>query len=65
MPIDSQVRMKDKINFFTQQSDPRLFAKHIGGKLHRWRVGDYRIFFKLGENVLTIVKIERRDKAYK
>ncbi len=61
-----QIRIAEKMRFFAQQPNPLLFAKYITTRnLHCFRVGSYRVYFKLSEGILYITTIERRDKAYK
>ncbi len=62
----NQVRIAEKMKFFARQSNPLLFSKYITTRnLHCLRVGSYRIYLKLGEYILHVTTIERRDKAYK
>lgn len=62
---NSYDRIVSKIKFFSQQPNPLMFAKNIGGKLSRFRVGDYRIVFYIENKTIHIVDIDRRDKVYK
>ncbi len=57
-------RIASKIQFFSEQSDPLIFAKNIGYGLSRFRVGDYRIVFYIENQTIYIVDIDRRDKVY-
>lgn len=65
LPGDIQERITSKIEFFSRQENITPFAKHIGGKFYRFRVGDYRVIFYIKNNVLYVDEIERRDKVYK
>ena len=60
-----QKRIVLKMRFFAHQPDPIRFAKYIDVKnAFRFRVGDYRIYFEIRNDILTVRTIERRDKAY-
>lgn len=64
-PHDVQDRIEEKMLFFAAQDNPLSFAKFVKEKeAHRFRIGDYRLLFTLKDNLISIVKIERRDKAY-
>lgn len=50
--------------------DPRIHGKALKGNLAgiwRYRVGDYRVFADIHENVVTIeiLEVEHRSKIYK
>lgn len=50
--------------------DPRMYGKALKGNLAgiwRYRVGDYRLFADIHENVVTIeiFEVEHRSKIYK
>ena len=65
LPLDVKQRITDKISFFADQENLYQFAKYISiYKMYRFKVGDYRVFFKIIHRTLWIVGIERRDKAY-
>ncbi len=53
------------MKFYALQDDPLGFAKYISYRgSYRFRIGDYRVFFHITSNTLSIRTIERRDKAY-
>ncbi|MBI4995266.1 type II toxin-antitoxin system RelE/ParE family toxin [Candidatus Peregrinibacteria bacterium] len=65
-------RIIKKIDFWTQQKDPLHFAKPLRGLVparYRFRVGDYRIIFSIGEKgeffVLFILMIKHRREIYR
>ena len=61
----TQKRIAMKMRIFAQQSNPLVFAKYIAiQEVYRFRVGNYRIFFQVNNNVIFIQTIKRRDKAY-
>lgn len=50
--------------------DPRIYGKALTGNLKgiwRYRVGDYRLFAEIEDNILTVFIFEviHRSKAYK
>ena len=64
LPHDLRLRIGEKMEFYSKQTNPLSFAKHTSGKSYRFRVGNYRVRFELINNEIQIFKIERRDKAY-
>lgn len=65
-------RILEKIDFWIKQKNPLNFAKALQGVFrgrYRFRVGDYRIIFKLGKNgeiiVLFILRIQHRREVYR
>lgn len=72
-PLDVQKRIKKKIDEFRRQVntygiDPRQHnnTKYIASdRVWRLRVGDYRVFFDIFDNVVIILFVEHRKVAYK
>ena len=65
LSIEIQRRIAEKMRFFSKQPNPLVFAKYITiRKAYRFRTGDYRIFFGIKDDMISIRTIERRDKAY-
>jgi mRNA-degrading endonuclease RelE of RelBE toxin-antitoxin system len=61
----NQKRIADKMRFYAQQTDVFVFAKYIAIRgEYRLRVGNYRIYFEVKNDVLNVKTIERRDKTY-
>ena len=65
------IRIQDKINkaFDRLKTDP-LSGDKLHGELkgyYKYRLGDYRIIysFDIGNNILSVVKIEHRQGVYK
>jgi len=53
------------MRFYEQQPDPLQFAEPLtGSQSYRFRVGDYRVIFKVMHNAIWVLAIRRRDKAY-
>ncbi len=64
-PAQIQVRISQKMSLYSQQPNPIKFAKPISGtELFRFRIGDYRVLFKVSNNIIFVVTIKKRDKAY-
>ena len=63
-PVADQKRIKDKILFYITQENPLIFAKFIGEKRYRFRIGNYRAIFIVKDGIIHIGKIEWRDKVY-
>jgi len=63
---DVQERILGKVCFYAEQKNPLRFAKHLAGyNAYRFRVGIYRVLFEIQGDTLLILKIMKRDKAYK
>jgi mRNA interferase RelE/StbE len=67
LPKSIQKRIAKKMRFYAQQDNPLRFAKHLAdyheGEF-RFRVGYYRIVFDVKDDVIYILKIDKRDKVY-
>jgi mRNA-degrading endonuclease RelE of RelBE toxin-antitoxin system len=64
LPHGDQVRIQEKLRFYSDQKDPLVFAKFISEKKYRFRIGNYRALFTIENGIIHIGKIEWRDKAY-
>ncbi len=72
-PPEIQERIKGKLAEFRMQVntygiDPRQHnnTKYIANeRVWRLRIGDYRVFFDLFDNTISILTVEHRKKAYK
>lgn len=68
-PKDIQKRIIEKLDYFSSQKNPLLFAEpminyDIGS--YRFRVGDYRIIFDvINDDTIAILKIGHRREVYK
>ena len=66
LPKDIQSRIIRKMRFYAEQTDPLMFAKRLRrNDLFRFRAGDYRIIFKVEDQIIYIITVKRRDRAYK
>ena len=61
-----QKRVAEKMRFYEAQEDPLHFADHLTGfRSYRFRIGIYRLFCEISGDALFILRIKKRDKAYK
>lgn len=62
-----QKAIKEKLNFLSQQENPLLYAKKLKGLngILRFRVGSYRIIFKVEKNQIILLIIGHRSEIYK
>lgn len=66
LPRSVAIRILKKLDFYTKQKEPLIFAKTLKGSLGecRFRVGKYRIVFdKIGDTIF-ILRIGKRDEIY-
>jgi mRNA interferase RelE/StbE len=45
-------------------SDAKFITRLQNEKIFRYRIGDYRALYKIKENIILIIKIDKRQKAY-
>ncbi|MBI4098459.1 MAG: type II toxin-antitoxin system RelE/ParE family toxin [Candidatus Magasanikbacteria bacterium] len=68
LPHDIRKRIYHKLNFYTRQPAPLIFARQltneVAGKF-RLRVGDYRIIFNVVKNKMIVHAIGHRRDIYK
>jgi mRNA-degrading endonuclease RelE of RelBE toxin-antitoxin system len=65
LPHQIRKRVAKKMRFYARQPDPLQFAEPLSGAHnYRFRIGDYRVIFKVQHDVLWVMAIKRRDKAY-
>jgi mRNA-degrading endonuclease RelE of RelBE toxin-antitoxin system len=61
-----QKRILDKVALYASQPNPLEFAEPlIGYDMYRFRVGDYRVAFQIGQNIMYIKSVRHRGKAYR
>ncbi|WP_392479439.1 type II toxin-antitoxin system RelE/ParE family toxin [Nostoc sp. C110] len=68
LPIDVQQRIQTKINDLAIEPRPNGVKKLQGDdNSYRVRVGDYRVVYEIGDDVLivTVIKIGHRSEIYK
>jgi mRNA-degrading endonuclease RelE of RelBE toxin-antitoxin system len=66
LPHRLQVRIVEKIELYSQRSDPLKFAEPLtGSNEYRFRIGDYRVIFEVLHDTLWVTAIKRRDEAYR
>jgi len=65
LPPEARKRIAKKMRFYAQQPAPLQFAEPLSGSNnYRFRIGDYRVIFKVQNDAVWIMAIKRRDKAY-
>jgi len=65
LPFGTQIRIRDKVQFFMEQGNIFVFAKYIAiEKCYRFRIGNYRLKFVIENHEAKIINIKPRDKAY-
>ncbi|HEY4516068.1 MAG TPA: type II toxin-antitoxin system RelE/ParE family toxin [Candidatus Paceibacterota bacterium] len=67
-PKDIQKRVINKIEFYSEQSDPlKLAERMIDVKFgsYRFRIGDYRVIFDIIKGNIFVLKIGNRKDIYK
>lgn len=63
-----QKRIKFKLEWFIEQSDPLRFADHLtkpADAQYRYRVGAYRILFDVDRNNIIVLKVQHRSEVYR
>jgi mRNA-degrading endonuclease RelE of RelBE toxin-antitoxin system len=59
-------RIVNKIEFFSNQENIYKYTKKLANSsLYRFRIGHYRVIFRLGPQFLDIMIIGKRDEIYK
>ena len=65
LPSKETHQVLEKINLLAQDPTPdakvKKQLKYMGGKLHRIRSGDYRIFYTFEQPYISILALRRRD----
>lgn len=67
LPRSIQKRIVEKMRFYAKQENPLKFAEHLTDYREgefRFRIGDYRVIFDIEDDIIYILKIKKRDKAY-
>jgi len=65
LPQQIKKPIASKMRFYEGQPDPLQFAEPLTrSQSYRFRVGDYRVIFKVLHNAIWVLAIKRRDKAY-
>ena len=65
LPIQVHDRILDKLMFFASQDNVFFYAKKLTDRDgYSLRVGDYRIICDIGDGVISVLKVEKRDKVY-
>ena len=67
LPRSIQIRIAEKIRFFSKQDNPLKFAERLSKPAlgsFRFRIGDYRVVFDLMDGTIFVLKIAKRDEVY-
>jgi mRNA interferase RelE/StbE len=61
-----QPRIKEKLSFLIKTENPLLFAKKLKGykDVFRFRIGDYRLVFKLEKQKIILIYARHRKDIY-
>ena len=68
LPTQIQKRLKVKLEFFVNQTDPLVFAKALtkpADAQYRFRVGNYRVLFDVEGDVIVILLVQHRKDVYR
>ena len=65
LPPKEMHQVVEKVGMLTQDPTPdakvKKQLKHLNGRLHRIRSGDYRIFYTFEQPYISILALRRRD----
>ena len=67
LPKVVQLRIKQKLKFWSIQDNPLLFASALigyGFGQYRFRVGDYRILFDYSHKQIMVLEVGHRREVY-
>jgi len=67
LPHSVQKRIVEKMRFYATQKNPLKFARRLvdyNEGEYRFRIGDYRTIFDVRDDIIYILKIDKRDKVY-
>ncbi len=68
LPVQIQKRLKLKLEWFVDQTDPLQFAEPLtkpADAQYRFRVGTYRILFDVEGDAIVILYIQHRREVYR
>ena len=61
-----QNRIAHKMRHYAGQRNPLIFAKKLAlSDLYRFRIGNYRLLFKIENAKILVIAIRKRDTAYR
>ncbi|MFA5995632.1 MAG: type II toxin-antitoxin system RelE/ParE family toxin [Patescibacteria group bacterium] len=67
LPKAIQARLKTKLLFFADQTNPLIFAKRLVNSEYgeyRFRIGDYRIIIDVKNDTMFVLKVGHRKEIY-
>lgn len=61
-----QARVREKIKFLSELENPLVFSKKLRGykAVYRYRIGDFRIIFRVANNKVFLLFIGHRKDIY-
>lgn len=68
LPKPVQRRIISKLEYFSTQDNPLLFATPIvgnGAGAYRFRIGEYRVVFDVKEDWIIVTAVGHRREVYK
>jgi mRNA interferase RelE/StbE len=68
LPEQIKKRLKLKLEWFANQSDPREFSKLLtkpADAQYRFRIGNYRVLFDIEDEKIIILYIQHRREVYR
>jgi mRNA interferase RelE/StbE len=68
LPQQIKKRLKLKLEWFANQSDPREFSKLLtkpADAQYRFRIGNYRVLFDIEDEKIIILYIQHRREVYR
>lgn len=63
-----QKRIAKKLKFYIEQDDPLQYAKKLIDSKdgnYRWRIGNFRVVFDVGDNVVKLLRVQHRKDVYR
>lgn len=62
-----QQKVREKLKFFVQSENPIFFARKLRGykDIFRFRIGDYRVIFRLEKKNIILLLAKHRKDVYK
>jgi mRNA interferase RelE/StbE len=68
LPEQIKKRLKAKLEWFANQSDPREFSKPLtkpADAQYRFRIGNYRVLFDIEDEKIVVLYIQHRREVYR
>ena len=68
LPEQIKKRLRLKLEWFANQSDPREFSKPLtkpADAQYRFRIGNYRVLFDIEDEKIIVLYIQHRREVYR